>query len=177
MYPEYTARRALNILDARRRFENDPSPFPFLLLPLEIRLQVYDCAILCEEDSLTVMWNESAEGLESAFSEDEHDGKDEMLLNDANESRMIHLEVTTVYGWSPGILDINAAILRTNRQIFKEAQPLFYRFHAFDFQIEPNTGLSFLQRISERARLNIRWIHMELCYRLPNFGYSEWNCE
>ena len=45
-YAKAIARRALVLRDARQRRQNDPSPFQFLQLPFDIRLQVYEFAFI-----------------------------------------------------------------------------------------------------------------------------------
>lgn len=73
------------------------------------------------------------------------------------------------YNFSEHEHDSTATILRVNRQVFHEAEPVLYQSHDFDFSFHTNLGLNFLQRISERGRLSIRYINMEFAF-LPEYA-------
>lgn len=62
--------------------------------------------------------------------------------------------------YNQGELEIDAAILRTCRQVHDEAEPTLYRLHDFGFGTNTPSVMSFLQTISDRARQNIRCIGM-----------------
>ena len=74
-----------------------------------------------------------------------------------------------------GLKDIATALIRSNRHVFNEAEPLLYQFHCFSFEGCGDDGISFLHHISCRARQSIRRIRLELWGRLRRFDNSKWN--
>lgn len=60
--------------------------------------------------------------------------------------------------------DITAGLLRTNRQVHSEAEPILYENCALDFEENIQQGDDFLQSISEVARLSIRSVSVVLLY-------------
>lgn len=66
------------------------------------------------------------------------------------------------YYWREVIdYDISTSLLRANRQIFEEAEPILYKTHTFDLSVHIDKGLGFLQGLSARARVSIPAIHVE----------------
>jgi len=68
-----------------------------------------------------------------------------------------------------------AALLRTNRQVYDEAEPILYQCVCFNFELDVDDGLNFFQRISNRARLNIQPISMTLGYQVHWPRNSSWD--
>lgn len=66
-------------------------------------------------------------------------------------------------------------ILRVNRQVFHEAEPILYQSRSFDFAYKPQRGLDFLQGISKRARLSIRCINMDFGFHPVLVKNDNWN--
>ena len=129
-------RRALVLRDARQRLQNDPSPFPFIQLPFEIRLRVYEFVFI----------NNRVLKLDSYG---HYSMADDFKLQPRT-----------------GILstDINTALLLTNQQIFNEAEPILYQTRFLKIGLHLDRGLEFLRSLSSRARRNIRAVHIALPY-------------
>jgi len=77
-------------------------------------------------------------------------------------------EGTTVfvhdYDCSDTERDITTALLRTNRQVHGEAEPILYQTHTFDFDEHLEEGIALLQSISETACFSIRSVSMVLLH-------------
>ncbi|KAK0509899.1 hypothetical protein JMJ35_007293 [Cladonia borealis] len=139
------AQRALILRDARQRLQNDPSPFPFLQLPYDIRLQIYDFVYINNQNLGTY-----ASQIYSLTSE-----KTGCHWEDALELRAS----TGKFG-----TDINTALLLANRQIFNEAEPILYQTRFLNIGFHLVEGLQCLRNLSPRARQNIRAVHIALRY-------------
>ena len=61
-------------------------------------------------------------------------------------------------------IDIDTALLLTNRQIFDEAEPILYQTRFIQIGVYLHKGLEFLESLSPRARGNIRAVHIDLRY-------------
>lgn len=129
--------------DARQRLCNDPRPFPFLHLPLEIRLQVYKYAFA--NNQTVKVDRRTSFGRPEAF--DCYHWADDVVVRAGKDE----------YG-----TDIDTALLLTNRQIFDEAEPLLYQTRFIKIGVHLNKGLEFLESLSPRARQNIRAVHIVL---------------
>ena len=126
--------------DARQRLQNDPSPFPFLQLPFEIRLQVYKYAFT---NSRTVKLD--------------RDGNFRMSQAWAIFPPLVFQAVKNEFG-----TDIDTALLLANRQISDEAEPIPYQTRFIRIGVYLHKGLEVLGNLSPRARRNIRAVHIEL---------------
>lgn len=73
------------------------------------------------------------------------------------------------------VQDINTPLLRANRQIHKEAEPILYKSRSFDFYIFLREGLNFLQKLSSRARAHITSVSMELRFLLYQRDDPDWD--
>lgn len=60
--------------------------------------------------------------------------------------------------------DINTALLRTNQQIFNEAEPILYQTRLFKIGVHLDEGLELLRSLSPRARRNVRAVYIALPY-------------
>lgn len=112
-------------------------------LPLQIRLQVYEHALVGQGTHVVVHALRSAKRDQGPF------------------EQMAPFECTIDCS-GPLEKDINTALLSTTRQIHIEAEPIFYQNHQFKFGEYLQEGVAFLQSISKVARLNIRSISMLL---------------
>ena len=132
------ARPALTMLAANQRVQADSHPFQLMNLPFELRGQVYRELLAGGGQTIVV----SADSVLSIW------------------SRSCIIEGPSVHG-----KDITIALLRTNRSIYKEALPVLYQSHTFDFGIDVHNIAPFFDQTSFAARQNVHCIHMRLlCY-------------
>ena len=61
-------------------------------------------------------------------------------------------------------IDIDTALLLTNRQIFDEAEPILYQTRFIQIGVYLHKGFEFLESLSPRARRNIRALYISLPY-------------
>ena len=61
-------------------------------------------------------------------------------------------------------IDIDSALLLTNRQIFDEAEPILYQTRFIQIGVYLHKGFEFLESLSPRARRNIRAVYISLPY-------------
>ena len=61
-------------------------------------------------------------------------------------------------------IDIDTALLLTNRQIFDEAEPILYKTRFIQIGVYLHKGFEFLESLSPRARRNIRAVYISLPY-------------
>ena len=144
--------------DARQRLQNDPSPFPFLQLPFEIRLQVYKYAFT----------NIRTVGLARS-------GSFRMSQAWANFNPLVFQASKNEFG-----TDIDTALLLANRQISDEAEPILYQTRFIRIGVYLHNGPEVLESLSPRARRNIRAVHIELSDRDVHgrpFEFGQYNIE
>jgi hypothetical protein len=116
--------RYLLLRNVAQKFDN---PSPFLSLPKELRLEIYEHAFSASSYPILV-----------AIHRDHH-----------------CMRVTLRYAKHPTI-SFPAALLRTNRQIYHEALPVIYRDITFFPTPNTGLFSFFLDRLSKFARGNIR---------------------
>ncbi|KAI9789204.1 MAG: hypothetical protein M1833_002452 [Piccolia ochrophora] len=152
--PRDAARRALTLLDATRRLQLN-GPFPLLRLPLELRRQVYQQALAGTERTICVT-SLSSSNLMVDYHRFIKEGRpenrpwwgDRVHPHWRNPQSMFHAD------GAKG-MRIDVTLLRVNRQIFDEAEPVLYQCHDFDFCSHIFAAIPFLQSLTERARQNI----------------------
>ena len=133
--------------DAKQRLRADPRPFPFLHLPLEIRLQVYKHAFANLQTVEIDLYRNSR-------------GRSDPLTCFFVDCNFVVQAGKGGFG-----KDISTALLLPNRQIFDEAEPVLYQTPTITIGFYLRKGLEFLQSLSPRARRNIRAVDVALPYR------------
>lgn len=120
---------------ANQRIQADPRPFRFMMLPAELRTQVY-------RELLVGGWRT-------------------IVLSAGNEistgSQRCKIEGPSAHG-----KDMTTAVLVTNLAIYGEALPILYQVHTFDFGIDAQNIVPFFNQTSSAARLNIQCIRIEV---------------
>jgi hypothetical protein len=129
-------RRYLPLRNVAQKFGN---PSPFLSLPKELRLEIYEHAFSASSYPILVAIHRDYHCMRSRYENTLHPTR----------------TVTLRYVKHPTI-SFPTALLRTNRQIYHEALPVMYG--DITFFPTPNTGLFsfFLDRLSKFAQGNIR---------------------
>ena len=125
-----------------RRFQADPTPFPFERLPPELRLQVYRESLIGASSDST---KASAQYVTVT--------PNRVRTNGSN-FRYESLHSSTSNG-------INVDLLTASRLLNKEAIPVLYRLRTFNFKTDVGTAVRFLRSIPEQGRQNLHAIAME----------------
>ena len=145
------------------RFQADPSPFSFELLPPELRLQVYR-EVLRGTAAHGVTWKGATVATGAELITVSCNRKNDFLfrfgINDKGESK-----------------DIDVSLLIANKSVNREALPILYQSRTFDFTTNVWVVMPFLSSLSAEARHHLKGISMELhTKREPDYccgGYNK----
>ena len=136
------ARLAATIHQSMRRFQADPTPFPFERLPPELRLQVY-------RESLIGASNDSTNASAQCFTVTPARGR----INSSNfRYESLHRSTSN---------EINVELLTASRMLNNEAIPVLYQLRTFNFKTDVGSAVRFLRSIPEQGRQNLHGIAME----------------
>ena len=132
-------RLAAAIHQSTRRFQVDPTPFPFERLPPELRLQVYRESLIGASNGTT---NKTAQYVTVTPTIDRSGFKYESL----------HRSTTN---------QINVNLLAASRLLNNEAIPVLYQLRTFNFKTDVGGAVRFLRGVPEQGRQNLHGIAME----------------
>ena len=136
------ARLAATIHQSTRRFQADPTPFPFERLPPELRLQVY-------RESLIGASNDSTNASAQYVTVTPARGR----INGSN-FRYESLHKSTLN-------EVNVDLLTASRLLNNEAIPVLYQLRTFNFKTDVGSAVQFLRSVPEQGRQNLHGIAME----------------
>lgn len=137
--PKCIASLAVAFLQSTLRFQADPSPFPFQLLPPELRLQI------CQE----------------ALSGAVYDGiirSRSITVTQTRNKPQLRFD-NPIKGESRGI---NVGLLAANKLVSNEAVAVLYQQRIFNFTTNVHSVVPFLSSLSDQARQNLHGVTMEL---------------
>ena len=132
-------RLAAAIHQSTRRFQVDPTPFPFERLPPELRLQVYRESLIGASNDAT---NKSAQYVTVTSTID----------NSGFKYVSLHRSATN---------QINVDLLATSRLLNNEAIPVLYQLRTFNFKTDVGGAVRFLRGVPEQGRQSLHGIAME----------------
>ena len=130
-------------------------PFNFMGLPGELRNMIYGFLFQGAEKSISaralrkhilqrILFEDGVAATRDKFRTPQYDGKARLHWD------LYYAEFeNTIYKDSKK--DIWPAILRVNSHIHKEAEPILYKSHTFDFGICPTAALAFYRAIAQTA--------------------------
>ena len=136
------ARLAAVIHRSTRRFQADPTPFPFERLPPELRLQVYRESLIGASNDIT---NASAQYVTVTPARGRING---------SNFRYESLHRTTMN-------EVNVDLLTASRLLNNEAIPVLYQLRTFNFSTDVGSAVRFLRSVPEQGRQNLHGIAME----------------
>ena len=145
---------------------------PFLRIPAEIRIAIYKLLLTNHHDKTLRLRTEDA-ALYEKRKREQRARRKFRCIEDRMRSRSI--ESTYFLNKSPS-QNLHAAILGVNRQIHAEAAYVLYSEHVFDFGMDIESILPFLQDLTPACLSSIK--HMRMVKRsLPytkDFDRCEW---
>ena len=154
------ARLAAAIHQSTRRFQADPTPFPFERLPPELRLKVYRESLIGASNDST---NASAQYVTVTLAR-------RMINGSVFKYEGLHRSTSN---------EVNLGLLTASRLLNNEAIPVLYQLRTFNFKTEVSAAVRFLCTISKQARRNLHGIAMEYhdkeqqdycCFPQKSFG-------
>lgn len=135
-------RLAAAIHQSTRRFQIDPTPFPFERLPPELRLQVYRESLIGASNDTT---NKSAQYVTVTPARRNFDSSD--------------FKYTSLHRSTTNLINVN--LLAASRLLNNEAIPILYQLRTFNFKTDVGSAVRFLRSVSEQGRQNLYGIAME----------------
>ena len=136
------ARLAAAIHQSTRRFQADPTPFPFERLPPELRLQVYRESLIGASSHGP---NASAQCVTITPTRRKINGSNFRYESIPRSQSNL----------------INVGLLAASRLLNNEAIPVLYQLRTFNFKTDVGGAVRFLRSVSEQARQNLHGIAME----------------
>lgn len=135
------ARLAVAIHQSIRRFQADPTPFPFERLPPELRLQVYRESLI----------GASHEGINASAQF--------VTVTPARERNGSNFKYESLYRST--LNEVNVDLLVASRLLNNEAIPILYQLRTFNFKTDVGSAVRFLRSVPEQGRRNLHGIAME----------------